>query len=148
VITQQRFAFDDKHDFLRKVEELVKSGVPKRNIHTFTPYHVHGIEDLLDDTQSGIRFFAGFGAVTGLVAGFAFTIFTVKDWSLITGGKPLVSVPAFMVIAYELTILLGVLTAVVGFFHFTRMPAIADIASAKREFSPKFEIEVRAEERK
>jgi hypothetical protein len=139
----QRFVFDNKHEFLHKVEELVKSGVAKRDIHTFTPYHVHGVEELLDESQSGVRFFVAAGAVTGLITGFTFTCLTVLDWPLITGGKPLLSIPAFMVIAYELTILFGVLSGLVGFLHFTRMPAIADIVSAKKEFSAKFEIEVR-----
>ena len=146
----ERFVFDDKENFLKKLEELVGSGVPKQHIHTFTPYPVHEMEELLDERQSGVRFFTGFGALTGLITGFTFTIFTVFDWGspMITGGKPLVSIPAFTVIAYELTILFGVLTAFVGFLHLARMPVFADIFSRKKEFSQKFEIEVRSEARR
>lgn len=144
----QRFAFDDKHAFFHKLEELVKSGVPKRSIHTFTPYHVHGVEELLAERPSRLRLFVASGAVTGLITGFAFTSYTVLKWPLITGGKPLISIPAFTVIAYELTILFGVLTGLIGFLHLTRFPAVADVCSAKKEFSQKFEIEVRSEERK
>ena len=141
----ERFSFKDRHSFITK---LVQSGVPKQNIDVFTPYPVHEAEEILDQRQSPVRFFAGVGAVTGLTAGFAFTIFTVIDWSLITGGKPLVSIPAFLVIGYEMTILFGVLTAFVGFLHFARVPVIANMFSPKREFSDKFEIEVLSEARK
>jgi hypothetical protein len=138
----QRYEFDDKHDFIRKLEELVNTGVDKNTITTFTPYLVHEAEELLDESQSAVRFFAGFGAVTGLTTGFAFTIGTVMSWPLITGGKPLVSIPAFLVISYELTILFGVLTAFVGFLALTRLPAIARAFNPKVEFSRKFIIEV------
>jgi hypothetical protein len=99
-------------------------------------------EHLLDDSQSAVRFFAGVGAVSGLLTGFAFTIGTVLDWPMITGGKPLVSIPAFLVIGYELTILFGVLTAFVGFLHLSRVPVIKNMFSAKEELSRQFEIEV------
>lgn len=144
-----RYEFDDKHEFVKKLEQLVHSGVPRNTIRTFTPYLVHEAEELLDSSQSGVRFFTGAGAVTGLAAGFAFTIFTVFDWpsTLITGGKPLVSLPAFLVIAYELTILIGCLTAFVGFLGLARMPVIASMFSSKKEFHRKFVIEVGSEVR-
>ena len=138
----ERFEYEDRHEFIAKLEEMVKSGVPKRRIHTFTPYHVHEAEEILDESQSSVRFFAGVGAVTGLATGFAFTIFTVLAWPMITGGKPLISIPAFLIIGYELTILFGCLSAFVGFLALTRMPIFADIFSAKKDFSEKFIISV------
>lgn len=143
----QRYEFDDKHAFVKKLAELISSGVPKQKINTFTPYLVHEAEELVDSSQSAVRFFTGFGAVTGLVTGFAFTIYTVLAWPLLTGGKPLVSIPAFLVIGYELTILFGCLTALVGFLALTRMPVFVDIFSAKKEFSDKFVITVDSEAR-
>lgn len=144
----ERYEFDDRHEFVNKLEEIVGSGVPKDTINTFTPYHVHETEHLLDDSQSNVRFFAGTGAVTGLAAGFAFTIYTVLSWPLYTGGKPLISIPAFLVIGYELTILIGVLTAFVGFLALARLPVISHIFSLKKEFSQKFVIEVGGEARR
>lgn len=137
----ERFEFDSKEAFVKKLEEVVASGVPRKTIEVFTPYHIHETEHLLDTSQSGVRFFAGAGATTGFIAGFAFTIFTVIDWSLITGGKPMVSIPAFLVIAYELTILFGCLTAFVGFLHLGKVPVIANMFD-KTEFNDKFIIEV------
>jgi len=102
-----RYSFDTREEFLAKLEELVESGVPKKNINTFTPYAVHQAEELLDHSQSPVRFFTGAGAVTGCIAGFAFTIYTVLSWPLVTGGKEVVSINAFIVIAYELMILFG-----------------------------------------
>src|SRR5690606_25925091 len=39
-----------------------------------------------------------------------------------TGGKPIISLPAFVIIAFELTILFGALSTVVGLFINARLP--------------------------
>ncbi len=142
-----RYSFDTGEAFLEKLEDLIKSGVPQKRIDTFTPYPVHEAEELLDRSQSPVRFFTGAGAVVGCVAGFAFTIYTVLSWPLITGGKEIVSVNAFIVIAYELTILLGGLAAFAGFLFMTRLPVFKNVLSDEVEFSRKFEITVEREER-
>jgi hypothetical protein len=143
-----RYSFDTREEFLAKLEELVESGVPKKNINTFTPYAVHQAEELLDHSQSPVRFFTGAGAVTGCIAGFAFTIYTVLSWPLVTGGKEVVSVNAFIVIAYELMILFGGLTAFAGFLYLARLPVFKNILSDKTEFSRRFEITVERGDRK
>jgi hypothetical protein len=43
----------------------------------------------------------------GVVGGFAVCIFTALAWPLVTGGKPIVSLPAFTVIAFEIAVLVG-----------------------------------------
>ncbi|UCG51653.1 MAG: DUF3341 domain-containing protein [Candidatus Latescibacterota bacterium] len=141
----ERFSFDTKKEFLDKLEELVKSGVSKKKIDTYTPYPVHEAEEMLDDTQSPVRFFTGAGAIAGCIAGFAFTIYTVLSWPLVTGGKEIVSVTAFIIIAYELTILFGGLTAFAGFMFLSRLPVFKNVFSPEVEFSPKFEIVIKRE---
>ena len=144
----ERYSFDTKDAFLEKLDELVRSGVPRGSINTFTPYPVHEAEELLDRSESPVRFFTGAGAVAGCVAGFAFTIYTVLSWPLVTGGKEIVSVNAFIVIAYELMILVGGLSAFAGFLFLTRLPVFRNILSDSVEFSRKFEITVESEERR
>ena len=138
----ERFVFDEKKEFLEKLSELVESGVPKRKINTLTPYPVHEAEHLLDPSPSPIRLFTVVGSLTGIVAGYWFTSYTALSWPMITGGKPFISIPAFTVIAYEMTILFGVLATFAGFLFLSRSPAIRSIVSSKEEFSEKFEIEV------
>lgn len=47
------------------------------------------------------------GAVAGLLAGIALTVGTSVAWPLVTGGKPIVSVPPFVIIIFEVTVLVG-----------------------------------------
>jgi hypothetical protein len=58
-----------------------------------------------------------------LTGGFALTIWTALKWNLITGGKPVVSIPPFVVIAFELTILLGGLCTLLGLLVTARLPS-------------------------
>jgi hypothetical protein len=75
------------------------------------------------------------GALTGTATGFALAIFTSMDWPLVTGGKPIVSIPAFVVIAFELTILFGALSTVIGLFINTRLPHLRPLVVYDPEFS-------------
>ena len=47
------------------------------------------------------------GAALGVAGGFALCIGTALAWPLMTGGKPIVSIPPFVIIAFELSVLVG-----------------------------------------
>ncbi|HXV81321.1 MAG TPA: DUF3341 domain-containing protein [Candidatus Binatia bacterium] len=72
------------------------------------------VETGLTDTSIGL--FALGGATVGAATGLLLTIGTSMQWPLMTGGQPIVSLPPFFVICFELTILFGVLATVVGMF--------------------------------
>jgi molybdopterin-containing oxidoreductase family membrane subunit len=118
----RRWEFEEKEAFLAKLDELRARGVAPERLRVLTPYPVHEADELLAIRPSRLRFFTLAGAVTGLLLGFAFPILTVLHWPLVTGGKPLISIPPFVVIAFALTILLGALASFFGFLHLTRLP--------------------------
>jgi hypothetical protein len=60
--------------------------------------------------QSKIQWVTFPGALVGLVFGIALTAGTSLAWPLVTGGKPIVSVPPFVIVIFELTVLVGSLT--------------------------------------
>ena len=64
------------------------------------------------------------GGLLGCATGFLFPIYTVLDWPLITGGKPLISIPPFVVIAFELTILFGALGGMASFLWLAGLPRV------------------------
>jgi Protein of unknown function (DUF3341) len=57
--------------------------------------------------RSPVAFLALPGAVVGTVGGLALTVLTSLSLHLVTGGKPVVSVPPFVIIAFELAVLIG-----------------------------------------
>ena len=120
----QEIILNNREDFVRKLKELVDGGVPQDSIRAQYPYPVHEVEKILGRKPGPVRFFTLIGAVTGFAAGFGLTIYTVVSWPMITGGKPLISIPPFLLIAYILTILFGSLASFAGFFLFSILPKI------------------------
>ena len=103
----ERLVFGSEHDFLHKLEELVKSGVNPRDIQTYAPHPVHKAEEILEMKPSFVRTFALIGGLTGACTGYLFTSLTALDWPLPVGNKPIVGIPPFTVIAFELMVLFG-----------------------------------------
>ena len=54
------------------------------------------------------------GALLGLLCGLALPITTSLAWPLFVGGKPIVAIPAFVVIIFELTVLIGSITNLIA----------------------------------
>ncbi|MGH7475710.1 MAG: DUF3341 domain-containing protein [Longimicrobiales bacterium] len=102
------------------IDSLRARGI--RDLTVFTPFPQHDLEHALHVPQSPVRLFTLVGGLTGAATGFAFGTWTSLDWPLITGGKPIISLPAFVIIAFELTILFGALSTVLGLFITARLP--------------------------
>lgn len=138
----ERFVFGSEHDFLHKLEGLVKDGAKPRDIQVYAPHPVHKAEEMLEMKPSFVRWFALVGGLTGATTGYLLTSLTALDWPLPVGNKPIVGIPPFTVIAFELAILFGGLSAFLGFILTSRMPAVRTIIS-QDEFRDTFEIHVR-----
>ena len=83
-----------------------------RNLVVYSAAPNHEIEEALDQSVSPVRLFTLIGGLTGCAAGFGMTIWMSLDWPTLVGGKPTASIPPYVVIAFELTILLGALSTV------------------------------------
>lgn len=94
------------------------------DVTSYAPTPRHELEEALETPESPVRIFTLTGAFTGTAAGTALATWTSIDWPLIVGGKEIVALPAFSVIMFELTILLGALSTVAGLFILGRIPHI------------------------
>lgn len=67
---------------------------------------------------SPVRLWTLIGGLTGFASGYAMTMWMSYDYPIVVGGKPLGSIPPYIVIMFELTILLGALFTIAGLvFH-------------------------------
>jgi hypothetical protein len=135
----REYVFDGVEDLLRKLRELIEEGVRREDMQVLTPFPVEEVDDILRGPSSKVKFFTLFGALAGLVVGLAFTIYTVLSWPLMVGGKPIVSIPAFVIIAFELTILFGALATLGGFLLLAGLPSPKGIARPE-EYGNRFAI--------
>lgn len=126
------------------IHELRKAGF--KDLRAYSPYPEHRIEDVLDKGESPVRVWTLVGGLTGAATGFAFTTWTSMDWPLVTGGKPIASIPAYVVIAFELTVLFGAFATLIGVFVLSRLPYVKPIVVYDPEFvSGRYGVYVRAE---
>ncbi len=97
---------------LDAVRKLKTNGY--ENLRVFSPVPLHEIEEEIDLPPSPIRFFTLFGGLFGAASGFAITVLTSSAWPISVSAKPIVSIPPFMIIVFELTILFGAIFTLAG----------------------------------
>lgn len=90
----------------------------------YSPVPNHELEHLTLPGKSPVRFVTGFGALAGITFGFFLAIWCSMDYPLRVSAKDIVSVPGFVVIGYECTILLGGIFTLLALLHFCRIPDI------------------------
>jgi len=120
---------------VKALEELKAKGY--HDLEVYTPAPIHEIEDVMerDRPVSHVRLFTLIGGLTGTASGFLLTIWSAMQWGLVTGGKPIASIPPFVVIAFELTILFGGLATVLGLVLLGRLPRLRPSAGYDPRFS-------------
>ena len=106
-----------------------------KNITAFSPMPSHDLEHALHAPESPVRLFTLVGGLTGAATGFALPTWTSLDWPLVTGGKPILSIPPMLIIAFELGILFGALSTVAGLFINARLPRARTRVVYDPEFS-------------
>jgi hypothetical protein len=74
----------------------------------YTPYAVHGLSEALGIRKSWVPWVTLVMGLGGAALGLTFEIWTSAfDWPILVGGKPMISLPAFIPITFECGVLLG-----------------------------------------
>lgn len=79
-----------------------------------SPCPRHEIEHALGDPQTRLPFIALIFGALGCLTGYSFPAWTASDWVLPVGGKPLLAIPPFTIIGFELTIMFTALFTLAG----------------------------------
>ena len=126
---------------LAGIKALQQVGV--KDFEVVSPVPHHEITHLLHRKQSPVRVFTLAGGLLGLAIGWGITIGPLANFHLHVGGKPLLSIPPFGVVAYICTILFGALATVAGMIINARLPNVnMDAAYDPRLSSDHFGIRV------
>ncbi len=97
--------------------------------------------------RSPVRYWQLFGGIIGVLSAIALTFGTSWEWNLIVGGRPIISVPPYIVIMFELMILIGGLSGLTGFFLHSRMPVFDPLPGYRSRFNEdKFGLVVECDE--
>ena len=118
------------------------------DLETYSPAPFHEVDDAVIEKPSRVRLFTLIGGLTGVVTGYALTLWMANNWPIMVGGKPFSSVTPYTIIAFELTILFGVLMTVLGVFVFGKLPKFKlDPGYSPRFSAEEFGLAVRCKER-
>ena len=89
----------------------------------FSPYPIEELSEALHFHSTPLPLMVLLGGIFGLVGGFALEYYcSVISYPINVGGRPLFSWPAFLVPAYETTILCAALAAVLGMLALNGLP--------------------------
>ncbi len=113
-----------EEDFLSAAKNLKTSGFD--NISLLSPVPLEEAQKVLGLGKSPVRRFALAGAIIGAIAGFALAAGTALVFILPTGGRAIITIPPYLIITYEMTILFGVLFTLLGFHFVSGLPAWRD----------------------
>lgn len=113
-------AFSEGDDVCAAVRDARATGLEVLDV--FGPYPVHGIDEAMGLRPSRLTWACFLFGVTGLTLALVLQYWTSKtNWPLDVGGKPFDSLPAFIPVAFELTVLLAGLGTVATFLVWARL---------------------------
>jgi hypothetical protein len=112
--------FDDEKVLFPAVKNARKAGLKIHDV--YTPFPVHGLDHAMGLRETSLHTAGFIYGITGTTTALTFMswVFT-KDWPINFGGKPFWSLPAFIPITFELTVLFAAVGMVLTFCYLCQL---------------------------
>ncbi|MCC6552575.1 MAG: DUF3341 domain-containing protein [Polyangiaceae bacterium] len=105
--------FEDPARTVDAVRRILAAGFVVADVHS--PFPLHGLDEVLGVPETRLPWATLTGAALGCGLSFGFQAWThTASWPLNIGGKPNLSLPALVPIAFELTVLFAALFTVLA----------------------------------
>ncbi|WP_224242798.1 DUF3341 domain-containing protein [Hyalangium gracile] len=112
--------FDNEDKILDATRAAHQAGYPVHDV--YTPYAVHGMDEAMGLRPSRLTYVCFAAGLLGGSLALALQLYTsVVSWPLNVGGKPFNSLPAFIPVTFELTVLFAGLITVAAFLARSRL---------------------------
>jgi len=95
-----------------------------RRLDTFSPYPVEGVAEALEIRDHRVGWLGVIGGASGIALALGVQVFVNRDYPVEVGGRPLIALPAFFVVDFEIMILCAVLFTIIGMLAFNRLPRL------------------------
>jgi len=113
--------FTTPDDLLAATQRAYAEGY--RNMDAYTPFPVEGLAEAIGFHHTRLPLIVLIGGIVGCIGGYFLQYWiSVIDYPLNVGGRPFHSWPAFVVVTFELTILVAALSAVLGMLALNGLP--------------------------
>ncbi len=113
----------DEHDMVKAARATKQNGFKK--FEAISPFPLHDIDEAMGIPRSFIPWVTFTFGILGCAFGVWFTWWTsAVDWPINIGGKPMWSLPAFIPVIFECTILFAALSSVGALFFICGLPKV------------------------
>jgi hypothetical protein len=113
-----------------------------RRVDAYSPFPIEGLGEAIGFRDSRVPILTLIGGIGGAALGFGLQVYTNLAFPIDIGNRPLIAVPAFMLITFELAVLGAVLLSIGGMFALNHLPRlnhpVFDVPSFHLASSDKF----------
>lgn len=95
-----------------------------RAVDAYSPFPIAELTEILDLRDTRIPILTALGGLLGAALGFGLPSYTNLAYAIDVGGRPLIAIPAFLMITFELGVLGAVLAAIIGMLVLNRLPRL------------------------
>jgi hypothetical protein len=114
--------FDNPTELMKAARATYAAGY--RNIDAYTPYPIEELADVIGFEKTRVPLVCLLGGILGGLSGYLLQYWINNiSYPLNIGGRPSHSWPAFIIVTFEMTILFGGLSAVIGMLGLNGLPA-------------------------
>jgi hypothetical protein len=113
--------FDSATAIVSAARKAREAGYVK--VDAYTPFPIHELDEALRLPRTKLPWIVLAGGLAGMLGGFALQYWaSALEYPMNVGGRPYASWPAFVIPAYEMTILFASIAAVVGMIGLNGLP--------------------------
>ena len=120
-------------DTIDAIHALKKARLGEVTVYSPTPRHE--IEHAIHAGPSVVRRFTLIGGLLGCTFGYWIAIWASEYWPMVVGGKPIASWVPYTIFGFEVMVLFGGLSTVVGLFIQSRIPRLTMTVGYDPRFS-------------
>lgn len=112
--------FDDEAVLFPAVKQVRKSGYKIHDV--YTPFPIHGLDAAMGLRDTSLHTAGFVYGIAGTATAFSFITWVLTyDWPMNIGGKPYFSLPAWIPIMFELTVLFSAVGMVLTFCYLCQL---------------------------
>ena len=113
-------SFDDEAVLFPAVKKVRKTGYKIHDV--FTPFPIHGLDKAIGLRDTSLHTAGFIYAIIGTATALGFISWALTvDWQIVFGGKPFFSLPAWIPIMFELTVLFASVGMVLTFCYLCQL---------------------------
>jgi hypothetical protein len=113
-------SFDDEKVLFPAVKNVRRAGYKIHDV--YTPFPIHGLDHAMGLRETSLHTAGFIYGITGTTTALScISWILVKDWPLNIGGKPHFSLPAWIPITFELTVLFAAVGMVLTFCYLCQL---------------------------